>query len=68
LPIIELEGINKNVKAGDELAVDLRAGEIKNLTTKKTLKFTPLPDFLLEILECGGLEPYADRLIAEGKV
>jgi 3-isopropylmalate/(R)-2-methylmalate dehydratase small subunit len=68
LPIIELEGINKNVKAGDELSVDLRAGEIKNLTTKKTLKFTPLPDFLLEILECGGLEPYADRLIAEGKV
>jgi len=35
LPIIELEGINKNVKAGDILEVDLEAGEIKNVTTKK---------------------------------
>ena len=67
LPIIELEGINKNVKQGDTLEVDLRAGEVRNLTTKKTWKFTPLPDFLLEILESGGLEPYTNKLIAEGK-
>ena len=67
LPIIELEGINKNVKQGDTLEVDLRAGEVRNMTTKKTLKFKPLPDFLLEILESGGLEPYTNKLIAEGK-
>ncbi len=54
LPIIEYEGINKMVKEGDMLEVDLRAGEIKNLTTQKTMKFTPLPDFLLEIVEAGG--------------
>ena len=68
LPIIELEGINQNVKAGDVLEVDLEAGEIKNLTNKKTLKFTPLPDFLLEIMAAGGIEPYTDKLIAEGKI
>jgi 3-isopropylmalate/(R)-2-methylmalate dehydratase small subunit len=68
LPIIELEGINKSVKAGDILEVDLDAGEIKNITTKKTLKFTPLPDFLLEIMAAGGIEPYTDKLIAEGKI
>ena len=67
LPIIELEGIKKNVKEGDTLEVDLRGGTIKNVTTNKILKFTPLPDFLLEILGSGGLRPYVDKLIAEGK-
>jgi len=56
------------VMQGDLLEVDLYAGEIKNLTRKKTLKFTPLPAFLLEILESGGLEPYLTSQIAEGKL
>ena len=67
LPIIEFEGIKNNVKEGDVLEVDLHKGEIRNMSTKKALQFTPLPDFLLEILESGGLEPYANKLIAEGK-
>ena len=68
MPIIELEGIKKFVRQGDELEVDLHKGEIKNLTTKKAMKFTPLPDFLLEIVEAGGLEAYTNKLIAEGKI
>jgi 3-isopropylmalate/(R)-2-methylmalate dehydratase small subunit len=68
LPIIEFKGINQNVKEGDELEVDLQAGKIKNLTTKKTLKFTPLPDFLLDMLEAGSVEDHVNKLIAEGKV
>jgi 3-isopropylmalate/(R)-2-methylmalate dehydratase small subunit len=56
------------VKEGDELEVDLEAGTVKNLTNKKTLKFTPLPDFLLEIMAAGGIEPYTNKLIAEGKI
>jgi 3-isopropylmalate/(R)-2-methylmalate dehydratase small subunit len=56
------------VKEGDELEVDLHAGTIKNLTTGKSLKFTPFPDFLQEILELGGIRAYTDKLIAEGKV
>ena len=68
LPIIEYKGINKNVKEGDELEVDLRAGTIKNITTGKTLKFTPLPDFLLDILESNGIDQYTDKMMAEGKM
>ena len=56
------------MKEGDELEVDLHAGKIKNLTTKKTLKFTPFPDFLLDILEAGSVEAHVNKLIAEGKV
>jgi 3-isopropylmalate/(R)-2-methylmalate dehydratase small subunit len=68
LPIIEYKGIKQKVKEGDELEVDLHAGEIKNLTTRAVLKFRPFPDFLLEILESGGIHSYTDKLIAAGKV
>ncbi len=67
LPIVEAPSIKKIVKEGEELEVDLHAGNIKNLTSGKTLKFTPFPDFLLEMLEAGSLERYGDKLIAEGK-
>ena len=68
LPIVEYKGINNEVKEGDELDVDLHTGTIKNITSGKTLKFKPFPDFLLEILEVGGMDPYADKMVAEGKV
>jgi 3-isopropylmalate/(R)-2-methylmalate dehydratase small subunit len=66
LPIIELTDIKQKVEEGHELDVDLYNGTIKNLTTGDTLKFTPLPDFLLEIIEAGGLEPYITAQIAAG--
>jgi len=68
LPIVEYKGIKQHVKEGDELEVDLSAGTIKNLTTGKSLKFTPFPDFLQEIIEIGGMDPYADKMVAAGKV
>src|SRR5208283_2202729 len=66
LPIIECEGIKQKVKEGDVLEVNLQDGRIKNLTNGEILTFTPLPDFLLEILEAGGLEPYITKEIAAG--
>jgi 3-isopropylmalate/(R)-2-methylmalate dehydratase small subunit len=68
LPIVELKGINEFAKAANELEVDLHAGTINNLTTGKKLKFTPFPDFLQEILEVGGMDQYADKMVAAGKV
>jgi len=67
LPIIEYPGINKIAKQGDELSVDLKAGTIKNLTNGKSGKFTPFPDFLLEIVDAGGLEKFGNKLIAAGR-
>jgi 3-isopropylmalate/(R)-2-methylmalate dehydratase small subunit len=68
LPIIECEGIKQKVKEGDVLEVNLQDGKIKNLTNGEILTFTPLPDFLLEILEAGGLEPYITKEIAAGRM
>jgi 3-isopropylmalate/(R)-2-methylmalate dehydratase small subunit len=68
LPLIEFKDIKQYVKEGDELEVDLHAGQIKNLSSRKVMNFTPLPDFLLDILEAGSIESHVNKLIAEGKV
>ena len=68
LPIIECEGIKQKVKADDVLEVNLAEGKIKNLNTGAVCNFCPLPDFLMEILESGGLEPYITAEIKAGKM
>jgi 3-isopropylmalate/(R)-2-methylmalate dehydratase small subunit len=55
LPVIECKGIHDAVKEGDEITLDLEAGKVTNLTTKKTLEGTKLPPSILEILTDGGL-------------
>ena len=50
------------------MEVDLHTGQIKNISSKKVLNFTPLPDFLLDILEAGSIELHVNKLISEGKV
>jgi 3-isopropylmalate/(R)-2-methylmalate dehydratase small subunit len=55
-------------KEGDELEVDLHAGSIKNITTGKSVKFTPLPDFLLDILESNGIDAYTEKMMLQGKM
>ena len=68
LPIIECKGITQKVKQGDEIAVDFYEGKIKNFTTGEVISVTSFPDFLLDMIEVGGLEPYTNKLIAERKV
>jgi len=55
LPVVECKGISKAVENGNELAVDLDKGEVRNTTNSKTLQATKLPAFILEILSDGGL-------------
>jgi 3-isopropylmalate/(R)-2-methylmalate dehydratase small subunit len=68
VPVIELPGIKSKVSQGDELEVDLSAGVLKNLTTGEEISFAPYPDFLLEIIEAGGLYPLLREKLAKGEV
>jgi 3-isopropylmalate/(R)-2-methylmalate dehydratase small subunit len=52
---IELPGAVEKIRDGDDLEIDYQAGTINNKTQRKTIRFTPLPDFALEIIEDGGL-------------
>ncbi|MEE9564416.1 MAG: 3-isopropylmalate dehydratase small subunit [Candidatus Hydrothermarchaeaceae archaeon] len=58
LPLIEC---SITAKDGDELEVDFSSGKIKNVTTDETSEFKPLPDFLINMLESGGLVEYTKR-------
>jgi len=48
------EGLEK-IKDGDKLEIDYTAGLIKNKTASVDIKFKPLPEFALEIINDGGL-------------
>lgn len=58
LAVIESEEAVQRSKEGDELEIDLRLGEIRNLSTGETFKGTELPEFILDILAKGGAIAY----------
>lgn len=55
IPVIEHEEIPEKTEDGDELKIDLDEGKVTNLTSGETFETDPLPDFLLQVLEDGGL-------------
>lgn len=57
LPLLEAAGVHDLVETGDRLRVDIRTGVIDNLTSGKSLRGTPPPEFLLEMVQAGGLIP-----------
>jgi 3-isopropylmalate/(R)-2-methylmalate dehydratase small subunit len=59
LPALEID--TDQIDEGDELEIDLSTGNIKNLTKNKELKATPLPPFMLKIIEEGGIEEHIKK-------
>jgi len=46
---------------GDEIEVDVVNGLVTNVTKGQSFQAEPLPDFILEIVECGGLVEWVKR-------
>jgi len=55
VPVLECPGISGKVEDGDELMVNLDTGVIENRSKGLTLRATQLPEFIMEILNDGGL-------------
>jgi len=53
--VIELPDATEKITDGDTLEINFKNGLIKNKTAGINIKFAPLPDFALEIIEAGGL-------------
>jgi 3-isopropylmalate/(R)-2-methylmalate dehydratase small subunit len=66
LPIFELKEIDE-INEGDEIKIDMDSGEVINKTTGKSYKFTPIPEFMQELVDAGGLIEYAKKEIAQSK-
>jgi small subunit ribosomal protein S17 len=46
------------IKVGDEVRIDLQLGTIDILGSDQRVTFDPMPDFLMSILQSGGLVPF----------
>ncbi len=55
LPILECEEAAEEINANDEVKVDFDTGVITNITTGKEYKAQPFPEFIQNIIKCGGL-------------
>jgi len=66
LPIFELNE-SAEINEGDDISVDMDAGTVTNNTTNKTYNFTPIPEFMQELIDAGGLMNFAQNEIEENK-
>lgn len=55
LPILECTEATEDIDEGDELQVNLASGKIDNLSKDHSYQANPLPDFVLKIVESGGI-------------
>jgi 3-isopropylmalate/(R)-2-methylmalate dehydratase small subunit len=59
LPALQCD--TAGIKAGDELQVDLAAGEVRNLTSGSVIAFVSLPPVMVTILSDGGLVAHMQK-------
>lgn len=62
LPIFELKEADE-IAEGDEISVDMNSGTITNKSSKKVYNFIPIPPFMQELIDSGGLMNYAQNEI-----
>ena len=65
LPIVECPGVTDGAETGDRFQVDLETGLVENTTKGKRYQATPLPEFMQEILDAGGLMPWVARRLSK---
>jgi 3-isopropylmalate/(R)-2-methylmalate dehydratase small subunit len=59
LPILICD--TNQINDGDTLEIDLKTGEVADLTSETKLYVNPIPEIMLHILEEGGLVPYIKK-------
>jgi len=58
LILIECPAAYDSFSDGEQIAVDLEAGTVKNLSQGREYTFQPIPEFMLELAADGGLIPH----------
>ena len=65
LPILESPEAAETSQQGDEMEVDLAAGEIRNLTRNKTFMAQLIPPFMQALISDGGLIKHIAKRLKE---
>jgi len=58
LPILECPAAVEGTEGGHSLEVELETGRIRNLDTGQTFQAEPYPEFMMDIIQAGGLIEY----------
>jgi 3-isopropylmalate/(R)-2-methylmalate dehydratase small subunit len=68
LPPIECPSLYDETQEGDIIEADLAEGTVTNTRTGTVHQIAPFPEFMLDILDAGGLVPYTrDKLAAAAR-
>jgi len=67
LPLIEANDVSKHVSEGDIIEIDVDNGVLKDLDTAEEFEIKPLPEFMLGIMNEGGLINYLKNHIGDIK-
>ena len=67
LPLLECQEAADNIKAGDTVEVDLATGKITNLSSGKTFTSKAYPEFMMQIVQAGGLVEYTQKKLSGAK-
>jgi 3-isopropylmalate/(R)-2-methylmalate dehydratase small subunit len=58
---LEVEGVHRVLHNGDRARIEPQSGSVINLTKGMVLQARPIPPFIQEILDVGGLMAYAKK-------
>ena len=61
LPIFESDEASREIRQGDIVEVDASSGEIRNISSGKTYKAKPIPGFMQDLIEDGGLIKHIEK-------
>ena len=65
LPILDCPEAIDGIDDGDEIEINLSKGTIRNLKSGAEFQASPIPPFMQELIDAGGLINYARRRVAE---
>ncbi|MCX5997746.1 MAG: 3-isopropylmalate dehydratase small subunit [Chloroflexi bacterium] len=67
LPLLECKEAAEDIKAGDTVEVDLASGSITNLSSGKTFTSKAYPEFMMQIVQAGGLVEHTKKKLSGAK-
>lgn len=66
LTLLEVGELAEQIADGDQLEVDTATGVVKDLTNGRSISCQPVPPFMQNILNKGGLVPYVKERLSKG--
>lgn len=64
-PILECSEASEKIDAGDEIEIDFSTGSIKNITKGEEYKAEPMPEFMTNLINSGGLVNYVKANVSK---